>query len=78
MAIEKFERRLLSGNLNVICKFQDGSTRTWKDKKESIVSKIVEIVNEYSDLGYRLTLRQLHYQFVGHHPGYVNHDTAYK
>lgn len=76
--IEKFERRLLTGKLNVACKFDDGSVRYWKDQKENVVANIVRIVNEYAKMNYRLTLRQLHYQFVGHVPNYVNHQTAYK
>lgn len=75
---ERFEHRLLKGVIKVTCKFQDGTVRTWKDEKEKVVSSIVNIVDAYSAKGYSLTLRQLHYQFVSHHPGYVNHDSAYK
>lgn len=76
--IEKFERRLLTGKLNVACKFDDGSTRYWMDDKAVVVANIVRIVEQYAAMNYRLTLRQLHYQFVGHVPNYVNHQTAYK
>lgn len=78
MAKERFEKRRLFGQLNVACKFDDGTVRTWADKKEIVVAKIVEIVERYQEMGYKLTLRQLHYQFVGHVVNYVNHDTAYK
>lgn len=75
---EKFEDRRLYGSLSVACKFDDGTVRHWIADKGEVVRQIRTIVNQYMDLSYRLTLRQLHYQFVGHVPGYVNHDTAYK
>ncbi len=78
MAKEKFEDRSLSGTINVACKYDDGSIRYWTDEKQSIITKIIQIVQKYSKQGYVLTLRQLHYQFVGHDPKYVNHQTAYK
>lgn len=74
---EKFQSRLLYGDLNVACVFQDGTKRMWKDRKERVVARIVEVVTAYSKMGYRLTLRQLHYQFVSRN-WTVNHDTAYK
>lgn len=77
MAREKFEERLLSGNINVACKFDDGSVRYWSTKKETVVQHIRQIVNEYAAEGYVLTLRQLHYQLVTQN-WIVNHDTAYK
>lgn len=76
--VKKFENRLLQGNLNVTCKFDDGSIRIWSDRKENVVANIISIVDNYSAQGYKLSLRQLHYQFVGHVSGYVNHDLAYK
>lgn len=75
---EKFEHRLMKGLIKVTCKFEDGTTRIWKDEKENVVKNIIRIVETYSEKGYSLTLRQLHYQFVSHHTGYVNHDSAYK
>jgi hypothetical protein len=78
MAREKFESRLLTGKLTVTCVFQDGTKRTWSDRKENVVEKIISISRAYAAKGYRLTLRQLHYQMVSHDPNYVNHDTAYK
>lgn len=78
MAKGKFEDRRLTGAVNVACKFDDGTVRTWSDRKESIIGKIIQIVNKYKGEGYTLTLRQLHYQFVGHDQLYVNHDSAYK
>lgn len=78
MAKEKFEDRRLTGAVNVACKFDDGSVRMWSDRKENIVENIIRIVLKYRAEGYTLTLRQLHYQFVGHDSLYVNHDSAYK
>lgn len=75
---EQFEDRKLTGPVNVTCKFDDGSVRYWREDKAIIIGHIIRIVNQYSRMNYRLTLRQLHYQFVGHVPGYVNHTTAYK
>lgn len=75
---ERFEDRTLEGEINVACKFENQPTRYWVTTKESVVRNIALIVNRYAKEGETLTLRQLHYQFVGHVPGYVNHDTAYK
>ena len=36
----------------------------WNTKTRTLFSKIVEIVDEYQDKGYRMTLRQLYYQLV--------------
>lgn len=77
MAKEKFEDRVLTGGIRVACKYDDGSVRYWEDDKETIVSRIRNIVAEYDRLGYKLSLRQLHYQFVTRN-WIVNHDTAYK
>lgn len=74
---EKFENRRLTGDINVACKYDDGSTRYWCTRKEEVVEHIVQTVNRYQQLGYRLTLRQLHYQLVTKN-WIVNHDTAYK
>lgn len=77
MALEKFEDRKLTGQINVACKFDDGTVRMWNTRKEEVVEHIIEIVNEYAEEGYILTLRQLHYQLVGKN-WIINHDTAYK
>ena len=74
---EKFEKRLLTGNLNVKCKNDDNSFRMWTAKKEEVINDIVDIVSQYRKLGYKLTLRQLHYQLVSRNK-IVNHQTAYK
>lgn len=74
---EQFDKRRLAGTLNVACKFDDGSVRKWTAQKSTVVSQIQEIVEYYEGLGYKLTLRQLHYQFVSRN-WIVNHDTAYK
>jgi len=78
MAKEKFEDRKLTGAINVCCKFDDGSIKWWRTRKEDVVANIISIVDEYAAEGYILTLRQLHYQFVGHVEGFINHITAYK
>lgn len=77
MAREKFEDRRLTGNINVACKFQDGTIRYWQTTKEEVVQHIIDIVAAYAEDDYILTLRQLHYQFVKSN-WIVNHDTAYK
>lgn len=77
MAKEKFEDRILTGNINVACKFDDGTVRHWQARKEDVVQHIVDIVEEYDADGYILTLRQLHYQLVKSN-WIVNHDSAYK
>lgn len=74
---ERFESRRLTGDVKVACKFDDGTVRYWEDRKEQIVSRIIAIVKQYSSQGYRLTLRQLHYQLVSRN-WIVNHDSAYK
>lgn len=75
---EFFENRTLDGEINVACKFDDGSVRYWTADKSQVVKSIIRIVNEYASDGYILTLRQLHYQMVANDSSYVNHDTAYK
>jgi hypothetical protein len=77
MAKEKFQNRTLEGKVNVTCKFEDGTVRIWDTRKEEVVQHIVDIVEEYEADGYKLTLRQLHYQLVKSN-WIVNHDSAYK
>ena len=77
MSKEKFEDRTLSGKVCVTCKFEDGTVRIWDTRKEEVVKHIIDIVDEYSADGYKLTLRQLHYQLVKSN-WIVNHDSAYK
>ncbi len=77
MAKEKFEDRRLTGTFSVTCKYENAPDRVWSARKEDIVSHILDIVEEYEDLGYVLTLRQLHYQLVTNN-WIINHDTAYK
>lgn len=69
---EKFERRLLTGNFKVKCE-----GRIWQDTKEKVIEHIVATVERYAAMGLRLTLRQLHYQFVINN-WIVNHLAAYK
>lgn len=77
MAKEKFDNRRLKGKINVACKYEDGSVRYWSTSKEEVVARIIAIVSSFRKQGYKLTLRQLHYQFVSRN-WIVNHDTAYK
>lgn len=74
---EAFDKRRFIGTLNVTCNFDDGSKRIWTAQKETVVNQIVEIVEYYQSMNYKLTLRQLHYQFVSRN-WIINHDTAYK
>ncbi len=80
MAVEFFEKRTLTGDMNVACKFDNGGVITvkyWQDKKEQVIAKVRHIVNNYIQQGYILSLRQLHYQMVIKN-WIINHDTAYK
>ena len=77
MAKEKFTNTTLTGDINVACKFEDGSVRYWSTTKEETIQHIIDIVNDYTDQGYILTLRQLHYQLVSNN-WIVNHVSAYK
>lgn len=74
---EKFEDRRMTGKINLCCKYDDGSVRYWTTTKEEVIAHIVATVNRYRALGYRLTLRQLHYQLVTKN-WIVNHNSAYK
>lgn len=74
---ELFVDRRLTGNINVACKFDDGTTRNWTTTKEEVVAHVVGIVEAYEEQGYKLTLRQLHYQLVSRN-WIINHQTAYK
>lgn len=77
MAREKFEDRRLTGPINVACKYEDGSVRYWSGEKAEIVRKILTVIQEFQSMGYRMTLRQLHYQLVTRN-WIINHDSAYK
>lgn len=77
MAIEKFDNRKLHGPIRITCKFENAPTRIWETDKETVIERIQYIVDRYSEQGYVLTLRQLHYQFVTRN-WIVNHDSAYK
>ena len=77
MSEEKFKRRILTGNINVACKYEDGTVRYWIASKAEVIRHIKEIVEEYQVDGYTLTLRQLHYQLVTKN-WIVNHTSAYK
>jgi hypothetical protein len=77
MPAEKFEQRLLTGEINIACKYDDGTVRYWQTRKETVVEHIKQIVAEFKKDDYVLTLRQLHYQLVSNN-WIVNHDTAYK
>lgn len=75
--IEKFEDRKLFGKIRIVCKMEGSPSRVWEADKATVVGQIQAIVSEYSAQGYRLTLRQLHYQFVSRN-WIVNHIAAYK
>lgn len=77
MAREKFENRPFTGTINVACKFDDGTVRYWTGEKQEIIARILSIVKEFSEEGYTLTLRQLHYQMVKNN-WIVNHISAYQ
>ena len=77
MAEEFFEKRVLTGDINLACKYDDGSVRYWVARKEDVIEHIKEIVDEFQEEGYVLTLRQLHYQLVTKNY-IINHDSAYK
>lgn len=75
--IEQFESRRLTGPLNIKLRNDDGSSDIWCTRKEKVIEDIVSIVERYEQLGYKLTLRQLHYQMVVRN-AIINHQTAYK
>lgn len=75
---EFFENRRVAGSIKIALKDDEGNVvRVWEADKETLSNHIVEIVEDYRDQGYKLTLRQLYYQLVT--KNYIpNHDTAYK
>lgn len=77
MAEEKFKDVRLTGSINVTCKFKNGTVRYWRTTKEEVISDIQNVVQQYGNEGYILTLRQLHYQLVKANL-IVNHIRAYK
>lgn len=74
---EKFQDRSLTGSIKTTCKFDDGTQRVWNAEKAEVIEHIIEIVEDYESQGYKLTLRQLHYQLVTRN-WIINHDSAYK
>lgn len=74
---EKFIKRKLTGDFNITCQYDDGTKRQWSESKAVVIQHIIDIVEQYEELGYKLTLRQLHYQLVTNN-WIVNHTTAYK
>jgi len=74
---ERFMKRRLTGTINIACKYDDGSVRWWSADKAEIVQHIVDIVEQYMEMGYTLSLRQLHYRLVAKN-WIINHQTAYK
>lgn len=73
---EFFQKRKLKGTIKITCKFENQPDRIWAAKKEDIVEEIISIVRRYNAQGYKLTLRQLHYQLVQANK-IVNHQSAY-
>lgn len=79
MAKELFEVRSLSGKINVTLKDfpKKGKVSKWNTDKSDIIRKVVATVDEFYQLGYKLTLRQLYYQLVSKE--YIpNHEKVYK
>ncbi len=70
---EYFEQRTLTGNIKISL----DAARNWVADKASVVNKILSIVTDYQQRGYRLTLRQLYYQLVAA-DAIPNHDKVYK
>jgi len=70
---ERFEKRTLTGAINVK---MDDAKGIWRGDKEKIVAAITMISNEYQKAGYVLTLRQLYYQLVARDI-VPNHDKVY-
>lgn len=60
MAKEYFEDRRLKGSINI--KLTNG--QTWSKDKRELCDQILMIIRNYSEKGYKLTLRQLYYQLV--------------
>lgn len=77
MGREKFQNRRLTGTIRVVNKFEDGTEIIWEADKSEVVNHIIDILEEYHQQGYTLTLRQLHYQMVTNN-WIVNHTTSYK
>lgn len=70
---EFFEKRVLSGNINIK---MDDAKGVWRGNKEEIINAIISIAKEYDRGGYILTLRQLYYQLVSRDI-VPNHDKVY-
>jgi len=60
MAKEHFEERRLTGSIKI--KLTNGET--WSKDKRELCDQILMIIRNYSEKGYKLTLRQLYYQLV--------------
>lgn len=73
---EFFETRQLSGEIKIQLKTQGQPTRVWEADKGVLVKQITDIVVDYAEMGYVLTLRQLYYQLVKAN-AIPNHDTVY-
>lgn len=82
MAHEKFKNSRIKGTINLNLKFKntDGllvKTVNWVKDKQTLCIEIVDIVERFAKLDYKLTLRQLYYQLVKAN-AVRNHDTVYK
>jgi len=51
--------------------------KNWTDKKREIFDKIIEVVEDFEQQGYKMTLRQLYYQLVSQDI-ILNQDSEYK
>ena len=58
--IEQFKTIRIGGEIEISL----GDKGTWNASKETILFHIKEVCEEYQDLGYTLTLRQMYYQLV--------------
>lgn len=70
---EKFRDIKVSGNINISLKEKG----YWSESKENILWQIQEVCEDYLDMGYNLTLRQMYYQLVSK-DAIPNHDKVYK
>jgi len=62
---EKFENRKLTGPLRLKLERDDHSCgKYWEADKATLVRSIVNVIEDFEDQGYKLTLRQLYYQLV--------------
>lgn len=70
---EIFQKRKLDGSFNI--KLANGNR--WEQDKGELVEQIINVIEDFQNQGYKLTLRQLYYQLVAR--DYIPNDgVAYK